>query len=1127
MKWGILGVEVFAVVASYLILTLPAASATSVKIYSGQSYLSATYNPWYMLDKDVVINPPWDSPTVSIGISNSTSGAVVERVLLYRCRGMNPSACVSAVQAESSQGNLETEFAWTSLADQTANYPQQANILVMARVNNQGKPLWAGFWIEIERDSEQGFDVSEDDLDSLSVYVNNIEYINMVKQFITGNQMIPANPLWVSRVVLDSATSIYELEFDQSGDVEGQVVSGNEVTSVSSNCTLMLPEVLGIRSPVVLYKNPSYICGDSRCEDGSGGTEDRGEGQGNCCLDCPCSSGWYCDSQWGCRPESGIALSLYGSAEIGVSNCYEIHDLDILVEFQNAPSGMSMDPAWYSLRGVQYETECTPLSGSIYRCPVTVPVIPDCTEETEGMFTLGPNRIGVQVSFPDGAQTMTKDLEVGLPDITIGSFKCGQGGCETGLGEDHTNCCYDCPCPSGYCDYEPGSLKTDAYCRQDPQESNIRAAGIEPDHFTVFSESGKIVDMNIVVRNAPRSLGVSVTSCDAVCLRGEESCTATCSVTGCSELASSDPEEYNMSCTLFLYIDDYDMESDYTLSPSMGFSLGYNNGSGSVTGSITQGFRDIPVGAQRCGDGDCIGSESAENCCYDCPCAEDSAFGPDYYCDTRDINGPTTGEGGDSCKPLSGTGLIIDEIGGLSLKDSTKPQVIKIRGHVPDPASDFAISGICSMANDPDIDCIVYCQVTGVTDAGYGVVCDIKIPPIGYTTIGLPYYECSDPDNRVLRLQPNSYNITLSYNDGPDKREDFYSEPALGRVEIAVTSHCGEGSGDPPVMCEVGLGEDQTSCCLDCGCSDFGEDFFCYTGETPDGLCMKNNTILLEIIGFKPYPLGCTIGYIRGPCGFSKVNASVHVINAPPDIEVVDAFYTLKGQSVKKTTCVPGKEHGNFTCPLLPDNLGGTEGSETRELNISLDIRYYIGDVEVLQSINASTGEEITRKKSQALMGCENEISRLQGQINHLDSNADDYEMWADIMHMIAIALFVAFAICMIASTGTGGGTTTPPCVPIPGVTMCVQGLGEVPVVEGSYVSLAGGGTLSFGAMDCMGFLMMAMQAMMMAMMMGNSAQSADMQRMSLEMQLEQKRLMCSSEGFPGLADATGGMMPI
>jgi hypothetical protein len=321
-------------------------------------------------------------------------------------------------------------------------------------------------------------------------------------------------------------------------------------------------------------------------------------------------------------------------------------------------------------------------------------------------------------------------------------------------------------------------------------------------------------------------------------------------------------------------------------------------------------------------------------------------------------------------------------------------------------------------------------------------------------------------------------------------------------------------------MCEESLGETQETCCRDCGCSEFGEDFFCYTGETPNGVCLKNDTVLLEIIGFEPYPLGCTIGRIGGDCEFSQIDAYTHVINAPPDIEVAGASYFLEGQETRSAECSPGEGQGNFTCPIIPDSLEGTEGNETLEVNIGMDIRYHIEGIEVLQSINASREEDITRKKSQALESCENEISRLRRQIDNLESNADDYEKWAKIWHITALALFAAFVACMIVTLSGGSGYHVPPEGP---VISLFSGT-VIPPLDAP-VNTGGGGGAS--PLMCIGLLTMAMKAMIMAMTADGHSQSTGIQAMSLETQLEQKIEMCSAEGFSDLADAMGGMMPL
>jgi hypothetical protein len=1109
MEWRVFCIEVLAILASYLIITLPAASATRVNIChmnKGNVVDYVIHRPWLMIEKDISVNPPWGSPTVSIRVSNS-SGAVLEEVLLYRCRGMNPADCMSSVQPESSPGGLVSDFSWGSLAGQTVSYPQRARLLVMARMNNAGRVFWTGFWTGIERRSEQSFEVVDDEIGSISLVVDSIESINLVKNFLESSHMIPVRSDWISRVVFDGAGLVYSLAFDEPGDAEGEELSGNEVVSVSKNYTFILPSVSSrIRNPILLYKNPPYVCGDGRCEDGTGGTEDRGENSGNCCLDCGCADGYYCDSSSGCRRESDIGLALFGSVPSEVENCFEDHELEVNVEFKSPPSTMSLSSAWYWLRNDRYETACTHLSGNIYTCPVTVPAMPGvCTGES---FVLGPNRMGIEISFMDGSQARGLELGTGLPDITVGSFDCGDGNCETNLGEGWDNCCYDCPCPAGYCDY--AGAADNASCRPDPQAGDIYAAAIEPDHFPVLSDGRAAVEMNVFIGNAPGSLDAGVSSCEAGCLKGDlvEACSANCNVDGCSVQPSSEPDKYNMSCTLSLDIADYDVGYSYSLSPGMSLGLVYSNGSSQVSRSVNKTFRNIGVGAQRCGDRDCTGNENAANCCYDCPCPAGQ------YCDTRNIDGPTTGtadEAGDMCKPLSGTELSMEDVDEIPLEDSTQPHTVTIRGSVPDPASGFAVSGVCRIANDPDIGCAMYCQRGAITESGQEIVCEMNVPFIDYLTTGEPYY---DSGERVLRLQPNSYNITVIYNDGPARRERLYGE-SLGTIEITVTSHCGEGG------CEDWLGETQDNCCRDCTCSGYGDDYFCFQGANPNGRCVRNDSILLEMVGFEPYPLGCEIGYIGGSCEFGRIHANVSVINAPPDLEIMEAYYVLEGQEPERCKCVPGAEHGNFTCPLMFGELEGTEGTETRRVNISLSLNYTLGGTEVTQEVNASREEEFTREKSEALESCESTIQNLEGQIGDLGSRADKYERWAKTLKSLALALFGMFIICMIASLGSGG---TEPVHGWP-----VSGVEPSQPPGGPSVRLAGeGGTLGFsGGAGCAMFLMMAMSALTLAMTCEMQSDSSGMQKLQLERQLESKRQMCSSGGFSGFSSAVNGMTRI
>jgi hypothetical protein len=1099
-----LAIEAFAILASCLILTLPTANATTIRIYDSTGYVtSATYNPYYMLSKSVSINPPWGAPTVDIEITNSSSEVSVESLLLYRCRGLDPSECVSTVQAEEHQGGVEASYQWTAVADQTTSYPQTGNLLVLARMNREGVSFWTGYWITIERSSEQGFQISENDMDSIDAYVNT-EHINNVRDFISTSYMVPFNPGWISRFVFGTATELQVLGFNSPGEMGGEVVSGSEIAGVSNDYTLVLPDKGGIKNPVFIFNSPEYVCGNSVCESGAG------ESSGNCCLDCPCETGYYCDGSGVCRSESSIGISIYGTMDAGVSNCFAPHVLKAPISINNPPTGVSVVSAWYRLKGEQYSTSCEHLSGSIYSCNVTVPVMADCTT---GTFTLGPNLIGLGISYLDGAETVSRTLQTSLPYITIGSFSCGQGGCEAGLGEDQSSCCYDCGCPSGYCDYASGMDASEAGCEQDPRGSDVSTLSMSPTHFSGLSGSGGFVDINAEINNAPRSLDLVSSGCEMGCYAGGDACTSSCSVS-CSEAASGSAGKFNVSCQLMFNIAGYDESMDYVLSPDIAFGVTYNNGSrGAVSGSITKTFSQISVGSMWCGNGECAGDEDAE-CCYDCGCPAGQ------YCDTSNINGPTQGDG---CKPLSGTALVIDSTGSLSLEDTSVGHIIRIEGHISDPPSGFSVTGSCSLANDPLIPCSISCSGTEMGSSGYGVECDLKVPAIDYLTTGYPYY---DSVSRSITLGPNSYNITVSYNEGPGKVSERY-ERSLGNVEITVTSHCGEGG------CEAELGENQGNCCRDCGCSDYGEIYFCFMGSSPKGQCVDNSSILLEIGDTDPDPLECIIGYSGGPCVFiDSVESELSVINSPPDAKVIDGFFTMDKESPDDLECAYTGGYGNFTCAFMPDDLQGGGGTRNVSLGVGLQLGYSLDERDVIQNVSAARNVRIRMSKSEALASCEDEVERMEAQLENLDSNSGGYDSSSTLFNIVAIVLFVAFIACVVCTcnvysicesttttTNTGGGGWSPSVGPAVGAS----GAGEPEPPEGETLSFS----MCSGVEACMTLATLAMQAYSMGQTAEQKTGEASLTRRQLEAQLEQKKGLCSSKSFGALAQADAGMLAL
>jgi hypothetical protein len=1067
VNWKVVLVEVFAIVASYLVISMSVASAATVRTYSSTGTEVGTplnFNPHGLVKKEVSV----DSGSLTLGfkVSNGSASVSVERVWLYSCKDKSPKECMDSIffVAESFSGNVDKSYAWSDISSPGSGYPQTAGLLYFVKLRRGGNPVWVAFWTVVERQSAQSFTVKESGISEIGVYAKDVGLISTIREFVGSYFMIPANPGWISRVVFKGANSMYEISlgseegFAAPNRPDSQELSGNEVSSVSENYTFILPVVSSVvKHPVALYLNPSYTCGMFGCE------SDKGEGPGNCCLDCPCSPGYYCDISRGCRPESGIALGLYGTVSPKVVNCYESHAVTMPVQIGNAPSGYSVAEKWCKLGGKFSACECTRGAGDVYVCSVVVPPVEDCGS---GEFRISNNAIRFKIGYMDGAVPTERYIETGFPDVTVGSFVCGELGCETALGEGPDNCCYDCGCPSGYCDYEWGADPSSGACKDDPAADNIYIESMYPTHFYTHSP-GDEVFLNLILMNKPKTISLEGVSSEMGCVYdGTEACEASSQI-ACSEAQSSDPERHNLSCRISFTISGYDNLKDYVLSPVVALGIKYRNGTGEyIEGSITKAVSQISIGAHWCGDQVCGEDENQDSCCYDCGCPSGQ------YCDTRNINGPTQGDG---CQNADFK-IVIDSIGSLGLVDSAIEHDVPVMIHVENYPSGTAVVPKCSLA-DGGVACSIACQnVPSQKPEDYNLSCTLNVPAIDY--VSSPYY---DSGSRKITLPSNRLNISLYYNDGYQKAV-MPLQQVLDDVVIDVIGHCGEGG------CEDWLGENQANCCRDCGCSGFGETYFCYLGASPNGECLDNSTINLRVVGFEPDPPECIIGRIGGDCKFIKTHImNVHVIKSPPDLDVLEAFYQIEGENITAMDCVKTLEYGNWSCPFTPPLIHGDEkGVLNRSLDLFMSVSYMLNSSPVVDSISTTTMFVVSKSKSDALIRCEDEIERIQQQINSLQHNQGSYNSWGWLYYVLGGIMIAIGIVLMIACCLTDGCCTIAIMLIVMGVVMIVLGvLGQ------------------------------------------DKGANLDTQISQFNDMMEQKREICSSEDFEKLAEATGGVSPL
>jgi len=123
-------VELFVVIASYMILTMPMAFATNVRIvWSGVDDQIIDYDPLDFITKNI------DASGENVIISLS-SAYNIEELHVYRCRGYNPEECMSSGLYDTYTEGFTNTYSWNDLADQTSSYPQTANIMIAVKLSD-------------------------------------------------------------------------------------------------------------------------------------------------------------------------------------------------------------------------------------------------------------------------------------------------------------------------------------------------------------------------------------------------------------------------------------------------------------------------------------------------------------------------------------------------------------------------------------------------------------------------------------------------------------------------------------------------------------------------------------------------------------------------------------------------------------------------------------------------------------------------------------------------------------------------------------------------------------------------------------------------------------------------------
>jgi hypothetical protein len=978
--------EMFAILASYLIITLPLAGATEVSIYYGgaQSGDPIELDCSEFIEKSVSINNPGGETSITVSVDNGSSGTEILESHVYRCGGRDPRVCVNQVTPVTYEGAFSAEYPWSDVSG-GSGYPQEGNIMTLVKVKRLGGVSWTGSWDIVMRTSELNFALDSREIDEIEVHAEGAQFLGQIRYYVENFLMIPMNPGWISKVVFRTATEIRGLESDEPPEFWVETISGDELESITNSYYFAFPKNdSGIMGSVSLSLNPDYTCGDGTCEDYVG------EGQTNCCYDCGCPAGYYCDAEMLCKSTNAITLSLHGTPDTRVINCNEDHVIYIPIKVNNPPSDAIVKGFRYRLAGYVEPTTCTGGPG-VFSCAVNVPAVEDCGT---GDYNVGPNSLTLVIEYSSGEATVTKELSTSFPNVTIGSFECGNLACESGLGETQSSCCLDCGCPAGkYCDWGGfGSVPSDAKCRDPIVNSDLYMVSIEPSHFYDQRYGPNSADIVIGVQNSPSNLNMESLSCEMRCSGSGGECESTCVVEDCE--SGYESGEHRTECTLSLYVTNYDPLTDYEISPVFTADVRYSNGTtGVMEATLVSTFPVISIGSHWCGDRVCGIDEGYLICCYDCGCPDG------YYCDTYDTDGPTSGDG---CRNRD-FGVDMDYVEDDMFQDSSIQHYLDVTGHIPNYPSGTSVSGECLMQAG-EFECMMICtRAESQYEDEYNFTCQMIIPPIDY--VGSPYFR---PASRELVLTQSMFSITHTYNEGPDKMKETYDIP-VDEIRINVTTHCGEGG------CEESFDETQSSCCRDCGCSAYGDDYFCYTGQNPNGVCLPNSSIILDITGFEPDPTDCFIYREGVTCRITTSTlAHVKIVNPPEGVSVVESYYSAVEQEDTPVLCnETGENH--YVCPFALENITVPGAAEPGITNVSVKammiINYNISNFTVTQSIEGEAELGINKEYTEAVQDCIAEIAAAERQIADLDKSMSETTMWQSVFSFLAILFMIMFII--------------------------------------------------------------------------------------------------------------------
>jgi hypothetical protein len=306
-------------------------------------------------------------------------------------------------------------------------------------------------------------------------------------------------------------------------------------------------------------------------------------------------------------------------------------------------------------------------------------------------------------------------------------FQCGDGKCESNLGESHETCCYDCKClDSNYCDVVQGSPET-GVCKNEDLIS-LEVVGTPSSEITDCSQS---FDVGVTARISSLPVSMSESVSGEVRVDGTPySATCTLSSPGLYECRFTVPS--NIQCG----------KGSISEGPNeLRLTITYNDGENQVTRDLVESFPTISLR-------------------YDCSCPSG------LYCDT----------GAESCQAEDAITLGITEL--TSYLDAYTPgDTIDLTAKIFNPPTGAVLVSASAGLN----------LTNGIVSPGTPQ-CSGPSEDFEYTC-SIPFSITGYQRSTNYKFFPNVLSFQVTYNDGPTARTTQLSTE-FGPISIP-SQECG------------------------------------------------------------------------------------------------------------------------------------------------------------------------------------------------------------------------------------------------------------------------------------------------------------------------------------------------